>query len=57
MNLSSLYKRRFTKDNLLSYTQSIVGLIERRLKDKISKTELADELMRAVNKFLKKYGE
>ena len=57
MNLSSLYKRRFAKDDLLEYTHSIINLITSRLEGTIFKEELTEKLEKAVNKFLKKYGE
>ena len=57
MNLSSLYKPRFTKDDLLKYTHSIVDLVTSRLEGTISKEELTEKFEKTVNKFLKKYGE
>ena len=57
MNLSSLYKSRFTKDDLLKYTHSIVDLVTSRLEGTISKEKLTKKFEETVNKFLKKYEE
>lgn len=57
MNLSSLYKPRFTKDDLLKYTHSLVNLITSRVEGTISREELTEKFEETVNKFLKKYGE
>ena len=56
MNLSSLYRAKLTKDAVLKYTNSIIGIMGLRLTDKISKEEMSDRLEEAINKFLKRYG-
>lgn len=57
MNLTSLYKRRFTKDTLSKYTHSAISLILLRLTGKMPKENLGREIDKLVNKFFKKYGE
>jgi len=57
MNLTSLYKPRLTKNNLLKYLALITDLIAQRLIGKISKEKFGEKFERVTNKFVKKYGE
>lgn len=57
MNLSSLYKKRFKKDELISYTKEVVCITAMRIEGKLSKKETNDKMVKIINSFLKKYGE
>ncbi len=57
MNLTSIYRSRLTGESLRTYTLKIARLLELRTVGKISKEELGKRLGRAMDKFVKKYGE
>lgn len=57
MNLTSLYKPRLTKNNLLKYVAFVTDLIAQRLTGKISKEKFGEKFEEATNKLVSKYGE